>query len=507
MTRVLLASPESKVWNSRQHIHMGLGYLAGALRAGGYSVEIYDAAVETEPLADVMRRGRYDVVGISAPTPLIREAWQAAAVAKATGAVTILGGPHLTLKPEESMERPEVDLVVRGEAEDTIIEIMQALELDAGVQESGIAPRLFAHPAWSEILGLSYRKPNGNGGAVVHNPARPLRPDLDNIPMPAHDLFKIEKYTNLQPLTDGLIPGSRSYTIVTSRGCPFKCTFCSKPITGDTWRQRSVDSVIAEWRWLVRDLKATEIGITDDIWNRDLKRAKELCRRLIAEGLNKVPWVTVHGMKVNYTDLELFQLMKAAGAKRVGFGVESGDQEILNKVIRKGQTLDMVRDAFRYAKAAGLQTMGFFIFGMPHETEETMERTIRFALELEPDLAHFMIAAPYPGTRLWEMLEEEGAEIFSHEWSDLAIQDEKAHFQLGTLTAELVERKWHEAYRRFYLRPSRLARRLMQWDTWRRAPQRIQDAKRFFLGNGRQRPSLATPEHPEWSGKAARRLG
>jgi hypothetical protein len=223
---------------------------------------------------------------------------------------------------------------------------------------------------------------------------------------------------------------------VTSRGCPFKCTFCSKPITGDTWRNRSVENVLGEWRWLVRDLHATEVGITDDIWNRDLKRAKELCRRLIAEGLNTTPWVTVHGMKVNYGDAELYQLMKAAGARRVGFGVESGNQAVLNNIIKKGQTLDMVRDAFRNAKAAGLQTMGFFVLGMPGETEETMEDTIKFAMELDPDLANFMIAAPYPGTRLWDMLEDMGAEIFSHEWQDLAIQDNKAHFQLNDLQAD-----------------------------------------------------------------------
>ena len=101
--RVLLASPESKVWNSRQHIHNGLGYLAGALRHAGYAVSLYDASVETEPLADVLQREHFDVVGISSPTPLIREAWQTAVVAKATGAVTILGGPHLTLKPAESL--------------------------------------------------------------------------------------------------------------------------------------------------------------------------------------------------------------------------------------------------------------------------------------------------------------------------------------------------------------------------------------------------------------------
>jgi len=136
-----------------------------------------------------------------------------------------------------------------------------------------------------------------------------------------------------------------------------------------------------------------------------------------------------------------------------------------------------------------------------------MEKTIRFALELEPDLAHFLIAAPYPGTRLWEMLHEEGAEIFSHDWGDLAIQDDKAHFQMGEMTAELVERKWHEAYRRFYLRPGRLLRRLLQWDTWRCAPERLRDARRLFLNGRKQHASVASPQTPEWSGKAARRLG
>jgi anaerobic magnesium-protoporphyrin IX monomethyl ester cyclase len=510
--KILLASPESKVWNSRQHIHMGLAYLAGALRAAGYVPDIYDASVEEEPLREVLVRGRYDLVGISSPTPLIKEAWQAAREAKAAGAITVLGGPHLTLMPQESMERPEVDLVVRGEGEDTIVEVVQALQLDAGrmvpeAGENGIAPRRFGHKAWSEIKGLSYRDGNGR---IVHNVPRPLREDLDNIPFPAFDLFKIERYTNLNPLTDGLIPHSRAYTILTSRGCPFKCTFCSKPITGDVWRARSVDNVIQEWRWVVKDLRATEIGITDDIWNRDLNRAKELCRRLIAEGLNTVPWVTVHGMKVNYGDEELYRLMKQAGCKRVGFGVESGDERILKHVVRKGQTLEMARNAFRWAKAAGLQTMGFFVLGMPGETEETMEATIRFALELDPDLANFMIAAPFPGTRLWDMLHEMGAHIFSDDWADLAIQDDKAHFEVGELTAELVERKWREAYRRFYLRPRRLVKRLLMWDTWRRAPERLRDARRFFLSRGpKALRHVATPVavKSQFSGPAARRLG
>lgn len=484
--RILLASPESGVWNSRKHIHMGLGYLAGALLAHGYEVDLWDAAVEEEfeSLEQRLQREQYDVVGISAPTPLITNAWQAAAIAKKRGAIAILGGPHLTLMPHESMLKPQVDLVVRGEAEQTIVEIVQALERDRGVDNGPDAPRTFDPKAgWGSILGLSWRDSSG----IKHNLDRPLADDIDAIPFPAHHLYKIERYTNLNPLTDGLDPNARAYTIVTSRGCPYKCTYCSKPITGDTWRGRSIENVIAEWRWLVEDLGATEIGVTDDIWNLDRQRAKALCQALIDNRLNHVPWVTIHGMKVNNTDQELFSLMKAAGCKRVGFGVENGDDWMLRHVIKKGQTVDMVRQAFKWAKNARLQTMGFFIFGMPGETVESMESTIRLALDLDPDLAHFMMAAPFPGTEMWEVLEKHG-QVYSHEmdWSQIAIQDDKAHFAFGDLDKETVERKWHEAHRRFYLRPKRIARIIGRRDTWRRLPYYARTAGRMLLGLGEQ---------------------
>lgn len=464
--RILLASPESKVWSSRKHIPLGLGYLAAVLRENDHETAIYDAAVEDEPFGQFLDRTRFDVVGVTATTPLINEAWEMAEAAKRRGKYTILGGAHLTIMPMESVEeKPFVDFVAVGEAEDTLLELADDLE-GTGGRNLG------------DIDGLIWRR----DGIPVMNSPRILDNNLDRFPYPAHDLFKIDRYTNLQPLTDGLDPNARSFTIMTSRGCPYKCNFCSKPVTGDTWRARSVEDVIGEWRWLVEELHATEIGVTDDIWNLQLDRAKELCRRLIEEGLNTVPWVTVHGMKVNHTDLELFQLMKAAGCRRVGFGVESGDDYILKKVIKKSQTVDMVREAFKNAKAAGLQTMGFFIFGNPHETAETMDKTIELALELDPDLANFMIAAPFPGTRMYETIERHG-NIFSHDWKDFAIHEQKARFEMGELTADLVEAKWHEAYRRFYLRPNRLAQRLFRKDTWRNAPARLKDAKRFFLGD------------------------
>ncbi|HIQ06745.1 MAG TPA: radical SAM protein [Anaerolineae bacterium] len=477
--RVILASPEPEVWSSRKHIPLGLGYLAAVLREAGHEPYIYDAAVEDEPLEALVERAEaerkpFRLIGITAATPLIPDAWEMALRAKRLGLTTILGGPHLTLMPMETMtEKPWVDFVFKGEAEQGLVELVNAV--DAGRDHGRIPGLYFRH-----------------GDEIVQSLESPMMEDLDALPFPAHDLFRIDRYTNLQPLTDGLDPHARSFTIITSRGCPYQCTFCSKPVTGNSWRGRSVDNVIAEWRWLVRDLGATEIGVTDDIWNLKLDRAKELCRRLIAEGLNTVPWVTIHGMKVNHTDLELFQLMKAAGCKRVGFGVESGDPWILRNVIHKGQTPDMVRDAFRNAKAAGLQTMGFFIFGMPYETEETMERTIQFALELDPDLANFLIAAPFPGTKMYDLIKREG-EIFARDWHDYAIHEDKARFTMPGYDPDLVVRKWREAYRRFYLyRPRRLAQKVFRKDLWLHLPETIYNARRFFLGDGRHEKVAAT---------------
>ena len=476
MGKILLVSPASRVWESRAHMHMGLGYLAGSLLQHGYQVEIFEAAVEKESLGQRLARGNYSVVGISSPTPLIREAWEAASEARQAGAVTILGGPHLTLQPEESLQQPQVDLVVRGEAEDTIIEVRRALEADSG-RVDGDGRRLFRRKVWEGIAGTSFRDEDGR---IVHGPPRPLRRDIDSLPWPAYHLFPIERYTNLQPLTDGLQRDARAYTLLTSRGCPYQCIYCSKPITGHTWRPRDPRQVVKEWAYLVREMRATEIGVTDDVWNLDLERAKEICRLLIEEKLTGVPWVTIHGMRVDHTDAELFQFMRRAGCKRVGFGVESGNQRILDS-IKKRQRLEDVRAAFANAKAAGLQTMGFFIFGLPGETEETMEDTIRLALELDPDLANFMIADPLPGTELYAMVEAGGRFLFQ-DYHDLAIHGERARFEIGEVTAELVERKWHEAYRRFYFRPKRILQRATSLDTWRRLPTYVANFARFFVG-------------------------
>lgn len=478
--RILLVGPESTLWSSRKHIPLGLGYLGAALEKEGHEVQLWDGAVDEEPLGLLLDRERFDLVGVTSTTPLINEAWEAALGARRQEAITVLGGPHPTIVPGESLEQPQVDLVVRGEAEDTIVEITRALEEDRGRLAPATGARYFPSPAWSQIAGLSFRDGRGE---IVHNDPRTPRRDLDNLPFPAHHLYKIERYTNLQPLTDGLDRDARAYTIITSRGCPYQCIYCSKAVTGNIWRPRSPENVVAEWRKLVVELRATEIGVTDDVMTLDLKRAKAICRLLIEEGLNKVPWITVHGIRADNTDLELFQLMKQAGCRRVGFGVESGNQRVLD-IMKKNQSIEIVRQAFQDARTAGLQTIGFFIFGLPGENEATMEDTTKLALDLDPDLANFMIAAPFPGTELYEMVLE-GGNLFSHDWRDFAIHDNKARFEIGEVTADLVERKWHEAYRRFYLRPSRLLRKGLTREFWRRLPTYVADARRFFLSRAR----------------------
>ena len=485
--KCLFVSPISDVWNERKHISLGLGYLAAVVLEAGHEARIFDAAIEEAPLREVLAQEHFDIVGITATTPLIYEAWEAAKLAKEYGAITILGGAHPTLMPQESLERPEVDLVVRGEGEDTLVDIIETLQRSpgdadpAGSGESvnptyGTEQRLFDRAVWEKVQGISFRSMEGD---IIHTAHRPLRKDLDSLPFPAHHLLDISKYTNLQPLTDGLNPNARTYTIVTSRGCPYQCIYCSKAITGRSWRPRSPENVVAEWRWLVRDLKATEIGVTDDSMTTNLDRAKTICRSLIDERLNTVPWITIHGIRAGDTDLELLKLMKQAGCKRVGFGVESGNQRILDS-IKKKQTIDEVRRAFDNSRKAGLETMGFFIFGLPGETAETMDDTIQLALELEPDMANFMIAAPYPGTEMYDVVLQNGR-LFSHNWRDFAIHDEKARFEIGDVTAELVERKWHEAYRRFYLRPTRIWRKATNPRFWRDIPSVVSNFRRFFF--------------------------
>jgi len=475
--RVLLVNPKSKLpIDTRTSPPLGLAYLAAVAEQRGDSVRVHDGDVEDTPLAALLREFSPEVVGITANTTQIMAAWRDAELVKSIGdAVVVLGGPHPTTLPDESAAKPGVDVVVRSEGEVTWLELLAALEQ---LLEQVPASRPLLPAILQPIRGITFRDEEGTPFSTPDRPTIPAE-ELDKMPFPAWHLFGLDLYTNLQPTVDHV--EGRSLPILTSRGCPYRCSYCSQ-IGPRRWRARSAESIVAEWRWLVQEQGAAEIGVLDDSFNIDRQRVLEICARLVEEGLNEVPWIMINGIRANIADEEVLGAMKRAGCIRAAFGVESGNQEILNSVVDKHLTLDQVRAAFRAARAVGMETIGFFIVGLPGETEATMDDTIRFACELDPVVANFSIATPFPGTDMYETVKA-GGKILAETWDDFVFFEGKARFEMPGLPAELVERKWKEAYRRFYLRPSRIARTLARRETWLRLPRTARMAWRTVVGS------------------------
>jgi anaerobic magnesium-protoporphyrin IX monomethyl ester cyclase len=470
--RILLVNPKSELpIDTRTSPPLGLAYLAAVAEKRGDRVRVHDGDIEDRTLASVLHEFAPDVVGITANTTQITSGWRDAELVKSvSNACVILGGPHPTILPEESAAKPFVDVVVRGEGESTWLELLGIWE--AGSREPG------NRELGNSTAGITYRDKSGE---IVSTPNRPPIPtqELNDMPFPAWHLFSLDRYTNLQPTLDQV--NGRSLPILTSRGCPYRCSYCSQ-IGPRLWRGRSVESVLAEWRWLVEEQGVSEIGVLDDSFNINRPRVLDLCQQLIDQKLDHVPWIMINGIRANLADEEVLGAMKRAGCIRTAFGVESGNQAILDSVVDKHLKLDQVRAAFKAARAVGMETIGFFIIGLPGESEATMDDTIRFACELDPLVANFSIATPFPGTRMYETVVAKG-HILAERWDDFVFFEGKARFEMPGLPAELVERKWKEAYRRFYLRPGRIAGTLKRKETWLRLPRTLRMAWRTVVGS------------------------
>jgi radical SAM superfamily enzyme YgiQ (UPF0313 family) len=449
---------------------MGLAYLGAVSEQRGDEVRIYDADVEEQPLADFLHEFKPHLVGITANTPQVEQAWRtAAAIKQEVDVPIVLGGPHVSVVSEEldfeSLRQPAVDMVVRQEGEGPWIQLSDLVDSflrDQPVCGEDFSRRLMdpALNLFRDVPSLSYKTGDGQ---LHRNPDGPVIADLDSLPWPAYHLFKMERYTNLQPATDA-ISGSRSFSIMTSRGCPYRCTFCSQSIMPVKWRARSPENVIAEWRHLVEELGALEIGVLDDSANIRRDRLLQLADLLIANRLNHVPWIFVNGIRANLADYELLLRMKQAGLKRTAFGVETGDPAMIVR-IDKRINHDTIRQAFKNARAAGIETIGFFIIGLPGDTRQSMQRTIDFAIEVDPMIANFSMMTPYPGTKVYEEVKQHGR-FLMQDWEDYVFFDQKARYELGDLTAELMEEMYRKAYRQFYWRPRYVMRTMQRKDFW-----------------------------------------
>lgn len=466
--KVLLIYSGSNVFSKATVVPLGIAYIAACLEKAGHDVKVQDLSKQR---LDEKAFGWADIVGISMLTPGAPSGFEVVRKAKEANPnlTIILGGPHPSALPEECLAVDGVDGIIIGEGEETFVEIADMLEKGnrrLGKGNGGIAK------------GKSNPLPNIRGLFTGKKfEPRPIIKDLDALPFPAYHLFDFPNgYGNPQPLLSYKLPAG---TLLTSRGCPFKCGFCFKGVFGSSIRLRSPDSVVEEWRMLVDDYKVKEIGIQDDIFNYDQKRAIEICRLLRKEKLD-IPWITHNGIRLNYMSRELMHEMRKAGCHRTGLGIESGNQGILNKM-HKGITLDMARAGRKHCRDAGIKTVGFFIMGYLYETRKTMMDTIKFAIELDVDYAQFTIAAPFPGSELYKVVKEEG-KLLVTDWGQYdQMSGGHAYFEHGDLTKELVEEMWHKAYKMYNLRPKQLLRFAKNPVTWRNLPETLGAAKRSLV--------------------------
>lgn len=414
-------------WDRPDYPHIGLGYLAAALRAHAVPVTVIDGKLERITAGDVVARlGKLnpDVVGLTAMTHEIGIAADLAAAIKSVRpqATIVVGGVHPTALPAETLrDFPAFDLAVFGEGEVTLVELVRALGARADL---------------ATIPGLAWRR----DGEVVVNEARPWLggEELDRLPYPAWDLF----------------PPARTYPVLTVRGCPFTCIFCARPY-GNRVRARSVANVLGEFRWLLGEFHPGYIKVYDETFGVNKRQAAAMLDGLIEMGLpQRVRWWAQ--TRISVADESLLEHMARAGCDYVGFGIESGNPAIL-QTIAKDVDLDKARRLVRAAQRAGLTTEGFYIIGLPGETRETAWDTIRFAADLNTEFVSIGLMVPYPHTEVYEMARRGagGYRLISTDWRDFNKQLGNA-LELETLRRPEMERLQLIGYSYFFLRNRRI---------------------------------------------------
>jgi anaerobic magnesium-protoporphyrin IX monomethyl ester cyclase len=441
MSRILLIGPPwGDVYGNFKHVAkvgvfyppLGLCYLKSALRAAGHDVRVIDAEASGLSLASILSAvGEYkpDAVGIQIVSPLWRTAVTMAKAIKAQFGVTMIaGGPHVTL----TRDMDGFDYAVLSEAEDAIVELVNAL----GTNDV------------EKVPGILYRR----DGAVHATPPRALREDVDHLRFPDRSDLDHGKYLFS-------VPGKgirRFTTVITSRGCPYSCTFCTEPLMyGRTARFRSAQNVVDEIQDFHDRHGIAHFIFVDDTLTMRKDRILEMCTLLAARKLD----ITFEGWThVNTVSPDLLEAMHAAGLRRLSFGIESGNAEVLQS-LHKNSTLPRIRDAYRWAKQAGIETRGSVILGLPGDTRASVQETIDFVVGLRDcDHAYFNIAMPYPGTeiRRQALAGEGGVRLLTEDYSELRRQGQKVVMEVNDLDTAALLRYQRQAYLRFWLTPRRI---------------------------------------------------
>ena len=437
---------------------VSLVYLAGYLEKTGYPVRIFDGQVEPmneTTIRNVIREFKPDVVGITCMTPMVVETHMAASYIKRIDPKIriVAGGIHPTVLPDEIIRDENIDVIVRGEGEVTFQQLLERLPDEGDL---------------SDIQGLTYRR----DGSIVHTPDRPLITDLDVLPFPARHLVN---YNGYHQVPDAVF-AKPLREILTSRGCPFKCIFCSaRLLSGFHYRYHSPERVLEEVDLLVNQYRARQIAVLDDNFVVERERTIRICEGLLQRGYpKKVVWTTA--ARADQVDLELLRLMKKAGFALVSFGVETGSPRLLAS-IQKGETMDQIAQAVDWAHRAGLKVRGTLILGLPTETAEDSRATIDWAKKLKLDFAKFSLATPYPGTVLYDLALQQGMTFsdWSHFSSMAGFADYDPVYTPEGRDPKELSRLQKQAMKEFYFRPRQIANLLKNINSWN-------DIKMYYYG-------------------------
>ncbi len=389
--RVLLINPFYPI-SETPSPPLGLAYLASALSEAGVEVKVLDLVVfpySQAMLKNLIEDFKPQLAGITAVTMTFDHAIGVLKDIKRMdpGILTVMGGPHVSFCARETLAaHPQLDVIVLGEGERTLVRLVRAANNDC---------------AWAGVNGSAYRKDT----KICFTEKRETIEDLDDLPVPDRRLLPLGRYRAL----------GMPISLTTSRGCPYKCIFCvGRKMVGARVRYRSAGKIVDEMEYL-NSLNFHQINIADDLFTANKSHCNAVCDEIIKRGL-KLKWTSF--ARVDTVSDAILAKMKAAGCSAVSFGIESANPQIL-KTIKKGITLKQVEDAVNMCKRAAILPFASFILGLPGETPETIKETMEFANRLKKlGLSFgFHLLAPFPGTEIREHSERYGIKVLTNDWS------------------------------------------------------------------------------------------
>lgn len=418
---------------------LGLLYIAAILEREGHIVEVVDIDTGGQnKLFKILRRFNPDILGIHVMVWTFHQANKIAKLAKEIipSIIVIAGGAAVTSLPKAVIKYSVFDYGVIGEGEETVIEFINAIQSGKDIDS---------------IRGVVFRRQ----GQIAQNPKRPFLTNLDSVPFPARHLVELNRYY------DVFTKKRRFATVVTSRGCPYKCIYCDRENRmGNIWRSFSNRKIIDEMKELKNRHNINEIMFFDDEFIIDRDKTIELCNMILDEGLDVI-WEC--RTRVDVVDRNLLAIMKKAGCYRIRFGFESGDDDIL-RGLKKGIMVRQSLECARITKEAGIEIFGYFMMGCPGETEKTLKKTLELVFEIDPDFAIFSKTILIPGSELFNWAVSE--KLIDNDYWDRFLQGEVKNTAPAISTKELHEGKVdifiEKANRKFYLRPKFIIKRLSE---------------------------------------------